>query len=438
MSWQTGSSAVIREKLLGDLQAAERTAREDALQALAAFRGLLLSLAQQVDGSGVQEVRRVSPDALQAYTPEQWQQFLEPRLKRIAARLQWADSLAAAGGGVDLQPVMEERDRLRAAHERLQRQAQEAQLTLQETQRKCTALEERLRQAEAAYARRVRGAGPTPPAGSAGPSAPAGQALLPLASGLYTDLFTILRAWQPPDCPAQYRSFVSEDILRWRRQSMALYLLAAHGLNARFELDHLIGRAEGLKSRPGSLRNTLDQLSESGLTTSRSLLLKQDSFQTSLALVRLSQQGKELCQSLGWPAGESDWERLIARHEGERFEQHTLGVLAFGVHARARGWQVQVMPEVGGPAVPDVCITKGEQRHYVEVELGDREKENKWRNLAGLQGHVALCAGTVRQRAQLVSDCRVMKMSGLAADLETLVPQRFPVVNPDSLWSESW
>jgi len=48
-----------------------------------------------------------------------------------------------------------------------------------------------------------------------------------------------------------------------------------------------------------------------------------------LALIRLSDLGREACQELGWPVVESEWERLIRSHDGLLYPRHTLGLLAF-------------------------------------------------------------------------------------------------------------
>jgi hypothetical protein len=139
---------------------------------------------------------------------------------------------------------------------------------------------------------------------------------------------------------------------------------------------------------------------------------------------------------------ESDWERLMRLHEGEKQEGHTLAVLLFASAARLRGWTVEVLPEVNGNARPDLVITRGEQRLYVEVETGTRLHDGnaKWRMNAELNGgRVALVARNVEERGVLVSDCRHAADHGHAADVETLIAGRLVEVSEgDPLWAEEW
>ena len=128
-------------------------------------------------------------------------------------------------------------------------------------------------------------------------------------------------------------------------------------------------------------------------------------------------------------------------HEGDRFPEHTLAVLIFALHARKRGFATQVLPPVeGSKAVPDLLALRGEEKWYVEVELGQKESPAKWRNQAKLNGgKVALCAATPATRQRLVGDCRLDKLSGMAADLETLIKVKFQTITEETpLWLEEW
>ena len=74
------------------------------------------------------------------------------------------------------------------------------------------------------------------------------------------------------------------------------------------------------------------------------------------------------------------------------------------------------------------------------MELGLKDRPAKWRNLAQLQGHVALCARDASRRTRLINDCRLVKLSGMATDLETLVltvPYR-DLTQEHPLWVEMW
>jgi hypothetical protein len=80
-------------------------------------------------------------------------------------------------------------------------------------------------------------------------------------------------------------------------------------------------------------------------------------------------------------------------------------------------------------------VEKGEERIFVEVEFGE-DKPNKWRNMAELQGFVALCAATAEKRSKLVAECKLDKINGIAADIETLIQESGGV--PGKLWVEKW
>ena len=171
-------------------------------------------------------------------------------------------------------------------------------------------------------------------------------------------------------------------------------------------------------------------------------IIKLKTPRTALKLYRLSSEGEKLYQALFQSRPyENDWSRLIRLHEGARFPEHTLAVIAFTMHARKRGWATQILPEVAGSkSVPDVWVMRGDEKLYVEVELDEKERVAKWRNQSALnEGRVALCATTQKLRARLVGDCKLDKLAGLATDLETLINGKFKEINAASpLWQMNW
>jgi hypothetical protein len=188
------------------------------------------------------------------------------------------------------------------------------------------------------------------------------------------------------------------------------------------------------------MRRVLEDMEEAHVILTEIITLK--SPRTSLKLYRLSAEGEKLYEILfQTKAFENDWARLIRLHEGVRFPEHTMAVIAFAMHARKRGWATQVLPEVTGTkSVPDVWIMRGEEKLYVEVELGEKERVSKWRNQSLLNGgYVALCAANSKTRARLVGDCKLDKLAGMATDLETLVRNKFKELNSASpFWLEDW
>lgn len=158
-----------------------------------------------------------------------------------------------------------------------------------------------------------------------------------------------------------------------------------------------------------------------------------------LRLAHLTDKGRELCRMLGWEPVESEWERLKRLHEGERFEEHTLAVLYFALHARARGWDAEVMPSVA-EIRPDVAVIKGRKRYLVEVELGTKDRPAKWQALTKAQGGVTICALDPDGRRRLMGDCKLAKLKGKATDLHTLQNQDdiYSLSQDTPLWIESW
>ncbi len=92
-------------------------------------------------------------------------------------------------------------------------------------------------------------------------------------------------------------------------------------------------------------------------------------------------------------------------------------------------------PVEGTRAQPDALVRKNGDKVYVEVELGE-DKANKWRNMAELQGFVAICTATESKRGRLVSECKLDRLKGMATDIETLIQESGGIKG--RLWLEQW
>ena len=216
---------------------------------------------------------------------------------------------------------------------------------------------------------------------------------------------------------------------------MVLYLMAEKGLSLRLEILEAIAEVDDVKAHSGSLKRMIvNGLIPKGLVTGDNFRM-QLSRPAQLAVLRLTDDGRELCRILGWEPVESEWERMIRLHNGDDQREHTAGVLAFAYHSRRRSWKVEVLPPVEGKAEPDVLVEQGEDKICVEVELGN-DKPAKWRNLNTLQGFVALCAATEDKRSRLVAECKLDKLKGMATDIETLIQESGGVTG--NLWFERW
>lgn len=406
------NAETMRTQMISDLLASERALKEAAQQVIKDFRTVMFYVARQVDGWRVQDLQRLDPHFFQNWTPVQWQAFFEQSLHDPAA---WRMN----------------RDRSEEEyHLKIENDTLRAQLTTQ-----LQAVED-LRD-EVAYLRnRKPGQQPSPMAAAAAATTGAD------ATPYYTTVLARMKNWTAPTIPARFKQQVSSEDVRWRRQSMALAILASTGISTRLELDHLVGTIEEIKARSNSLRTTLDMLVQSDLMRTDIFAVHIGSFQSTLALIKLSDDGKELCNIFGWSLVEGDWERVNRLHQGERSRDHTFGLLAFAMHARLRGWHVRLLPEMEGAEdgwQPDILLQQGNERLYVEVEMSDKENAAKWRQLARLQARVAFCTANEQQRSALVSDCKRLKLPGMATSLETLIGERMQDITTEApLWAETW
>lgn len=126
-------------------------------------------------------------------------------------------------------------------------------------------------------------------------------------------------------------------------------------------------------------------------------------------IASLTELGKAFCQAYGWTAVESDWEILKKHHQGEHQKKHSAAILLFAMHARARGWQVTLLPKAAGDSTlyataydPDLKISKGTIQAMVEVETKAASKKlEKWRLSQMSQRLAAVCALSPKRRQSL-------------------------------------
>ncbi len=400
----------LRQRMLDDLLESERQFRELAERKARALVGVLSELAYQLDGSRLEQLRQMDPNAPQSWKPEDWCAFF----RGIPARGDgWGDKATRV---VELE---QELARLKSTPP--------APLPV-------------ISEPPPAIAAVVE----VPPQ----PRASAKAATMPNPAG-YAGLIEAISALEPPpSLPNSFRfSFdpsmsKADAALAFKRRLLTLRVLA-HGLSVMVEVGRLVGAASNSDARSGSLRRAFDALERDGLIARQTLCMPVISnLPTRLVVARLSEDGIRLCQALGWQAVESEWERLLRLHEGERQEAHTLSILLFAASARLRGWSAEILPEVSGPARPDLRIARGDPSWLVEVETGAREHDQnaKWRNLAALQdGRVGIVARNTVERRALIADCRNIAQHGAATDIETLILAKFGDLSPaDPLWAEEW
>ena len=409
MTWQA-----VYQRSLSDLLAAEKARRQAVEADRTRLVQLLTRLAQHHDGQRLEEYRRQDPGTPEHWSAEEWTEFFSsPPAVQAQARTWGANGSGHGNNGHrktkpdDLKRIQDEVRRLETHIEHLQadggpKTGDREQGT--EVQRPMTG--------EAPVAR-------------------------PRSSVPLTD-------FSPPQIPYKYKGLLKNhglNSLRWRRGSMMLYLMAMRGINAHLEMDVFVAKREGLSYRSNSTKKPLENLAAAGLVIAETLRMEVGDFRTALKLARLTDEGRQLCDALGWQVVESGWDRLIRLHQGQKQTRHTLAVLYFALLARVRGWSTEVVPELDGSVDPDILVTKGDDRYFVEIELGTRGNEKqtaKWKNLADLQGSVAICAPNMQTRERLVKDCRLAKLSGVATDLATLVATKYYESKDEPLWVKEW
>jgi hypothetical protein len=230
--------------------------------------------------------------------------------------------------------------------------------------------------------------------------------------------------------PEQPPAALAGWFANWPRDGMALSVLAQSGWSLRHAIAQAMAARLGITATAGSLKRLFGHLHRNGLWQMETV----DVGQMSVSLVQLTEKGREAVTHLGFPVVTSEWERLHKEHGGSAQLEHTALVCMFTHQARQRNQMTEVCPAVAGPSAPDVLLRSGESQTYVEVEAesGDAERRmRKWRNLADLQGFVALCALTPESARRLILEARGASLHGRATDIDTLFRQ-------PGLWAIEW
>jgi hypothetical protein len=379
-----------RERMLEDLIETERQLRVNAEKIARSYRKLMIDLAFRLDGERLEDLRRGAYPNLESWSTGDWQAF-------------WRD----------YQPKNGREWKNREKHLEVVSQGRD----------------EQLREAEAVVSPE------NVPNVQKNNSTPASQNGYDIPSMIRL----IAEMPIPMQPPAAYRHHLDtgQSTLRYRRKLMALRLLAA-GVSIRLEIDTIISRREGLGMRTNSVRKPLEELVESRLVATEVLHMT-NPFETSLAVCCLTEEGRHLCNALGWTVVESESERLTRIYPEENKKDHILAVLTFTIHARLRGWKAEVLPVVNGVVQPDVRVEKGEEIWYVGIESNEFNPE-KLVELAQLNnGKIALCALNEHGREKLLEACRESGITGVSNDLFSLafvkehLPRSLTLIGVDDL-----
>jgi hypothetical protein len=416
---------VSHQRAVGDLLQAERDLRQKSEDTIRAMRQVLIETANRFDGTRLESLRRDNPSIPADWGALDWKKFFD-------------EVCAPSQGWVNKTVVSD----MQAQH-KLQKQITDLQAALVQAE---------LERAKIVVVESTPTEITTPVASADQilPAADAIESIPPNATPALTVMVEDTKkmfANFPQKIPAAFSDVLNGggrsggDLVRvFQRYWLILYLIGRWRLTASMELEEALAGIVGVSAGSGSMRRVLVDMEKASILVPEILILK--SPRTALKLYRFSAEGEKLYQALFQARPfENDWSRLIRLHEGARFPEHTLAVIAFTMHARKRGWATQVLPEVTGTkSVPDAWIMRADEKLYVEVELGDKERVAKWRNQSALNsGPVALCAATQKTRARLAGDCKLDKLAGMATDLETLIRGKFKETNSASpLWLMSW
>ena len=234
-----------------------------------------------------------------------------------------------------------------------------------------------------------------------------------------------------PDVPARPPAKYARPIGGgWERKGMALGLIAS-GISLRIEAQRLLARREGCEEDSSSIRKVFERLEKAGLFEGECVRVHQANTKF-LWLTGLGWKVSEICR---FDLHETDYQRLLRLHGGENHKRHAAEAATFAYQARRRGFLVEVMPDVNGPAEPDVAISKGGERPVcVEVET-EGNREVRWRHQVDLQGFVAACGVTESQQERMVAGLKGLGLPGRATNLEALMRDR---EGARSLWLEEW
>jgi hypothetical protein len=249
------------------------------------------------------------------------------------------------------------------------------------------------------------------------PSDPHTYLGLPAALAPY--LSTVKRATRHPQPWTEYR---------------LLAALALSGWSFRYSLAYADATSKGTDPASGQTKRAVRQLTAAGLWEEQRVRLT-----VHAVLVRLTPLGRSLLTEIGLTPVESEWERIERLHRGDTSRQlrHTAAICAFAYHARKRGYDTLVCPQVDGAAEPDILLTDGDESLYVEVQRQGGEqwrRAAKWRNLLRLQDEVILCTATPQQAMRYAREAQSIGADrGRITDLATLLRDE-----PDDLFTHQW
>lgn len=414
-TYSTSTATIFEDAQMVALQKLVRQYEEEQKR----YAALLHNLARQIAPGKVDRSLTENPFAFDNFTPADWQTFFDNAL----------NGLTPQGGPLSDAHLQQENRQLRERLADLEKRMAELQA-------------DRDRLQNAVITQRQSGVKSSPDK-SPLPATPASPPPAPEQKN-FLDIII------PKAPPRKYASLFSsgQKPKSRQRELIALALLAATGYSSeaslRWEVVQYCQRhatKTDIKKKQvakdhdsGSIKRLFPRLERQKLLNR----LPIEDGQKRIIINVITDLGRTVVQEMNLPiAEESEWERLMRLHGGERQQKHAAQVCLFAHYARKRGWTTQVCPEVTPPADPDVLIEKGRERIYVEVEAGSGTPERrmkKWRNMRNLQGFVAICAPSEAVRKSMVREARANSKRGKATDFIWLRNEALE----KGLWAYTW
>jgi hypothetical protein len=394
--------------VIDGLLAAEQDMRQMAEQAVQDLRGALRLAAYTFAGEAFEEAIRADQMAVEQWAADEWIAFFQ---KAAPVGQGWNDAKVLAKR---LTEMTTERDALMStvAEANSQLVLLREQLAASKAMQRAAIAEPAAGPPEAQAATQVERVIDDQPEARERPAGPNGQFTWPKV---------------PNRTPARYAREIGSG--NWQRKGMALGLIAS-GISLRVEAQTLLAWRCGTGDDAGSIKRLFVKLEKAGIFEGECVRVHR----ATTKFLWLSRLGQQVCEACRFDLRETDYQRLLRLHGGEIQKKHAAEAATFAYQARRRGFLVEVMPNVDGPAEPDAVIGKNGERVYVEVETGDN-RDAKWRHQAELQGFAVVCTVTESQQEQLVAEIKGLGLPGRATNLETLMQDKEGTRN---LWSEEW
>ena len=283
MTTVTASSPHARA--MEDLLQAERALRTKAEGQIRQYVGLLTEIASALDGERLEEERLSAPDALAGWDVNRWRKFFSPLSN---GRQGWGQT---GVGRRDVTRLEAELADLRRENEELKRKA--ASLLTEVRQQEQQAAEE--------------------------------GGTFAVSRAAVVEALKRVRIPADLDVPLGTSPTSRERALKY------LYLVYAWGISTRMEIGYLLALQAGtsVNSAGGKAKKVEARLAKAGLLVSEAAPVP--GTDVSLAVVRLTEEGRTLCARMGWQKVVSEWERF----EG------SVAWLGFLMQARIRGYAVR-------------------------------------------------------------------------------------------------